>query len=242
MEVSCDSLNKGCPYWTYAASYEMRIVGSVFSVLLALPWSLLIFWPGANCPTVTFPSEGNPAKFTKMLQEKKGKVKDIIIFLLPEFPATSSFDITATSVRQQRTRQAAVKIIMLLVAAIFSAQMMDIGRYGVFDAVTGLFAKGLREKMKDPEGTYAREEIWILFTWLYPEEVKLMRAAAAPITLLLCLPLYFLNRKLSFVNLGLMSLLLIPMGLFYAFLSSSSTIWLLLLAPGKVSQLSLSLR
>ena len=172
-----------------------------------------------------------------MLQEKKGKVKDIIIFLLPELPA-SSFDITATSVRQQRTRQAAVKIIMLLVAATFSAQMMDIGRYGVFDAVTGLFAKGLREKMKDPEGTYAREEV----LFLRPEDVKLMRAAAAPITLLLCLPLYFLNRKLSFVNLGLMSLLLIPMGLFYAFLSSSSTIWLLLLAPGKVSQLSLSLR
>ena len=131
---------------------------------------------------------------------------------------------------------------MLLVAAIFSAQMMDIGRYGVFDAVTGLFAKDLREKMKDPAGTYAREEVWFLFTWLRPEDVKLVRAAAAPITLLLCLPLYFLNRKLSFVNLGLMSLLLIPLGLFYAFLSSSSTIWLLLLAPGKVSQLSLGLR
>ena len=220
----------------------MRIIGSVFSVLLALPWSLLIFWPGANCPTVTFPSEGNPAKFTKMLQEKKGKVKDIIIFLLPELPAPS-FDITATSaVRQQRTRQAAVKIIVLLVAAIFSAQMMDIGRYGVFDAVTGLFAKDLREKLKDPEDTYAREEVWFLFTWLRPEDVKLVRVAAAPITLLLCLPLYFLNRKLSFLNLGLMSLLLIPLGLFYAFLSSSSTIWLLLLAPGKVSQLSLGLR
>ena len=37
-------------------------------------------------------------------------------------------------------------------------------------------------------------------------------------------------------------LLLIPIGLFYAFLTSSSTIWLLLLAPGKVSQLSLSFR
>ena len=131
---------------------------------------------------------------------------------------------------------------MLLVAAMFSAQMFDVGRYGLFDDLTGLFGKGFKEELKDPEDTYAREGMWFLFLWLKPEDAKLMGAAAAPLTLLLCLPLFFLNRHLSFVNLFLTSLILTPMGLFYAFLSATSTTWLLLLSPSKVSQISFILR
>ena len=73
---------------------------------------------------------------------------------------------------------------MLLVAAMFSAQMFDVGRYGLFDDLTGLFGKGFKEELKDPEDTYAREGMWFLFLWLKPEDVKLMGVAAAPLTLL----------------------------------------------------------
>ena len=171
-------------------------------------------------------------------------MKEIIVFLLPSLPAPSKTDLptSAAPSPHQRPRQAAMGFIMLLVAAMFSAQMFDVGRYGLFDDLTGLFGKGFAEELKDPADTYAREGMWFLFLWLKPEDVKLLGVVAAPLALLLCVPLVFLNRHLSFVNLVLTSLILILMGLFYAFLSATSTTWLLLLSPDKVSQLSVILR
>ena len=126
----------------------MRIAGSVVSFLLALPWPLILFWSSDGC-TVTFPSEGNAAKFTDKLQQKREQVKEIIVFLLPSLPAPSKTDLP-TSAAHQRPRQAAVGLIMLLVAAMFSAQMLDVGRFGLFDDLTGLFGKGFAEELKDP--------------------------------------------------------------------------------------------
>ena len=221
----------------YAASYEMRVAGSVVSFFLALPWPLILLWPSHGC-TVTFPPEGNPEKFTEMLQQKKERMKEMIVFLLPSIPAPLNTIVSPSP--HQRPRQTAVALIMLFITAMFSTQLLDVGR---FDDLTGLFGGGFIEELKDPEDTtYAREGMWFLFLWLKPEDVRMMVTVAAPLTFLLCIPLFFLNRHLSFVNLGLTSLLLIPMGLFYAFLSVTSTTWLLLLSPEKVSQMSLILR
>ena len=228
----------------YAASYGMRVAGSVVSFFLALPWPLILCWPYNGC-TVTFPPEGNPEKFTDMLQRKTRQVKEVIVFLLPSLPNSSKSELptSATPSPHQRPRQTAVMLIVLFIAANFSAQMMDAGRYGLFDDFAGLFSEGFKEELQDPEDTYAREGIWFFpFLWLRPNDVKLMGVAAAPLALLLCIPIFFLNRHLSFLNLVLMSLILIPMGLFYAFLSATSTTWLLFLSPNKVSQLSLILR
>ena len=221
----------------YAASYEMRVAGSVVSLFLAFPWPIILLWPSHGC-TVTFPPEGNPEKFTEMLEQKRGQMKEMIVFLLPSPPAPSATNASP----HQRQRQTAVALIMLFIAAMFSAQILDVGTYRLFDDMTGLFGGGFKGELKDPEDTYAREGMWFLFLWLKPEDVKLMVTASAPLTFLLCLPFFFLNRNLSFVNLLLTSLLLVPMGLFYAFLSVTSTTWLLLLSPEKVSQMSLILR
>jgi len=207
------------------------------------------FWlfhgPSFSDCKVTFPSEGNAEKFTDMLRQKSGHVKEILASLLPTLPSPSKahlpiFDAPSP---HQGPRQTAVGLIMLLVAAMFSAQMLDVGMFGDL-GLTELFGKGFKDELKDQEDTYAREGMWFLpsFLWLTPEEAKLMGVAAAPISLLLCVPVFFLNRNLSFVNLVITSLILIPMGLFYAFLSTTSTTWLLLLSPDKVSQLSLILR
>jgi len=189
---------------------------------------------------VTFPPGGNPEKFTEMLQQKRGQMKEMIVFLLPSLPAPCKT--IASPSPHQRPRQTVVALIMLFIAAMFSAQMLDVGRYGLFDDFTGLFGGGFIDELKDPEDTYAREGMWFLCLWLKPEDVKMMGTAAALLTFHLCLPLFFLNRHLSFVNLLLTSLLLVPMGFFYAFLSVTSTTWLLLLSPEKVSQMSLILR
>ena len=95
-------------------------------------------------------------------------MKEIIVFLLPSLPAPSKTDLPASSTLSpyQRPRQRAVAVIMLLVAAMFSAQMFDVGRYGLFDDLTGLFGKGFKEELKDPEDTYAQEGMWFLFLWL----------------------------------------------------------------------------
>jgi len=220
----------------YAASYEMRVAGSVISMFLALPWPLFLLWPSQGCP-VTFPHEGNPEKFTEMLQQKKERMKEMIVFLLPSIPAPLNTIVSPSP--HQRPRQTAVALIMLFITAMFFTQLLDVGR---FDDLTGIFWGGFIEELKDPEDTtYAREGMF-LFLWLKPEDVRMMVTVAAPLTFLLCLPLFFLNRQLSFVNLGLVSLLLFPMGLFYAFLSVTSTTWLLLLSPEKVSRMSLILR
>jgi len=130
---------------------------------------------------------------------------------------------------------------MLLVSTMFTAQLIDVG-LTTTDTTTDIL-----RRLEDPWETYDAYDPWLLLGyqvpgWLGPAETKLAVIVAAPVTLLLCLPLFFLNRRLSFASLIITSLLTKPLGFLYFILAVYTTNWMILLVPSSLSLTSLALR
>ena len=160
------------------------------------------------------------------------------VFLLPALPTFSLKDPAALARRP--LHYAAIALVMLLAAAVFSAQLTDVvtgpGKEDRPLDVPGWMAGWL----EDPDNTYARR--WNFIGHMRVSDSKLMVLVSAPVTLLLCLALLLLTRRTSALHTLLAALLALGMAAFHCFLSTVSLSWMILLAPSSVSTLSLNLR
>jgi len=224
---------------------DLQRAGVIFSICLSLPWPLLHLLL-TNSSNNTHPSQ--ETKLTDLLQRKQEQVTSKIVSLLPSLQdpvSSSNFKInvptSADPLPSCYIQQTIVVTIMLLVSTMFTAQLIDVG-LTTTDTTTDIL-----RRLEDPWGTYNAYDPWLLLgyqvpAWLGPAETKLAVIVAAPVTLLLCLPLFFLNRRLSFASLVITSLLMIPLGFLYLLLAVYTTNWLIILVPSSLSLTSLALR
>jgi len=216
---------------------------------LALPWPLLVLWL-TNRSNKTLSCQETLRKLNDELQERQIQVKKTIVSLLPSLQdqlSPSSFKINvATSASPLPGcffQQTVVITIMLLASTMFAAQLTDAGMTSA-----NIRTANILERLEDPGESYSflNEERgnWLPLglPCLSPSKTKLVVIVAAPVTFILCLPLFVLNRRLSFASLFISLLFTIPLGFFYAFLSICTSNWLILFVPSSVSLPSLALR
>jgi MFS family permease len=155
------------------------------------------------------------------------------VSLLPTLPTFSLKDPIALARRP--LHYAAIALVMLLAAAMFSAQVTDVVTSPGKEDGPEMFPR-----LEEPDNTYARRRSTI--TYMTVGETKLMVLVSAPVTLLLCLALLLLTRHASALHTLLAALLALAMAAFHCFLSTVSLSWMLLLAPSSITTLSLNLR
>merc|ERR1719432_67517 len=244
-------------------------IGLIISICLALPWPLLVLWL-TNRSNKTLLCQETFRKLNDELQERQIQVKKKIVSLLPSLQdqlSPSSFKIkvptSANPLPGGFLQQTAVITIMLLANTMFAAQLTDAGMTSA-----NLRPANVLEALEDPEVSYSFEHgNWLPVglpcpnqtqtrtkneergNWLplglpclSPSKTKLASIVVAPVTFLLCLPLFVLNRRLSFASLFISLLFTIPLGFFYAFLSICTTNWLILFVPSSVPFPSSALR
>lgn len=246
MQLNCN--------WEYTAGYGLQAAGLILSICLAFPWPLLLLNSNNSCTNI-FPSKETIRKLTDLLERKQVLLKKRITSLLPSFPdldSSSSFKITvptsANPLPHCYLQQTVVIIIMALAATMLLAQQRVMEMTPSAAPDWNQSEDTLLQKLRDPVGTYSTQDSWSLpgLPYLDPTQTKLMSVIASPVAFLLCLPLFFLNCRLSFASLVITSLLTIPLGFAFAFLSVYTINWLVLLIPDSLDvrfkTLSLALR
>ena len=214
----------------------LQFAGFIFSLCLALPWPLHLVWP-TNGFTDILPSHETLRQLTDVLEQKQGQVKKTIASLLPSLQdpvSPSSFKITvptsANPLPHCYLQQAVVVTIMLLATTLLVAQQQ------LMDGGVPPSAAPFKNHSEDTvwqKSAVGTQDSWSLLglPWLDPAQTKRMTIIASPLALHFCLPLFFLNRRLSFASLVITSLLTIPLGCAFAFLSVHTLTWLVLLLP-----------
>ena len=212
----------------------LAALGLLVSFCLALPWPLLLLWP-TNSSTKTF--QDTLRKLTDLLQRKRDQVKKTKGLSLPSLrnpfsPSTFKTSLPSSANPHCYLQQAVVITIMFLA----STTMLSTQKKGADESVPEY------NKILTIMAYNGRSLPGLPGLWLGAAQTQHRLASSIAFLLCLFLPLFFINRRLSFASIVATSCLTIPLGLFYVNLSFYTINWLVLLVPPTVSSVSLVLR
>ena len=212
----------------------LAALGLFVSFCSAIPWPLLLLWP-TNSSTKTF--QDTLRKLTDLLQRKRDQVKKTKGLPLPSLrnpfsPSTFKTSLPSSANPHCYLQQAVVITIMFLASTtMLSTQKKDADEsVPEYNKILTIMAYNGRSLPGLPG------------LWLGAAQTQHRLASSIAFLLCLSLPLFFINRRLSFASIVATSCLTIPLGLFYVNLAFYTINWLVLLVPPTVSSVSLVLR
>jgi len=225
------------PWWYWPA---YNIVGLTISLLIAVVTVLHLSsgyvpskYKNINFP-VSLSSLPNTHVLDNKLQDLVTSMAATTISLFPEFSNNNLAEAIQVpkSLRRKALHHTTIVLSMLLAAAMFSTQLLDI---------TVSPKDEYEASMSDPKCTYARNWLWFLDLAGSPSDAKLMVLISAPVTILLCLPLVFLTHRPSIVNLILAFIFSGAMAGFHCYQAVATMSWMIIMGSS-VSPLTFSLR